>query len=328
MSVDSYISGIGYYVPSKVLTNFDLERMVDTSDEWIRTRTGIIERRISPDGVPASFLGIESAKKAIQDAGISPEEIDLIITATITPDMIFPATACLIQAGLDAKNAGTFDLSAACSGFVYGLSVADQFIKTGKYKTILVVATETLSKITDWTDRNTCILFGDGAGAAVVKPSNNESSKIIDFLLKGDGSYKDLLCIPAGGSAMPTSIDTINNRLHYMKMRGNEVFKVAVKMMADSVKEIIKRNNVNLEEIKYVIPHQANLRIIEMVAKLLNVSLDKVIINLDKFGNTSAASIPLALAEAYEQGKLTRGDLIVLVAFGGGFTWGAMLLKW
>jgi len=324
---NSYIAGIGYYVPKKILTNFDLEKMVETSDEWITTRTGIKTRHIVEDNETSSMLGTEAAKKALLNANLKPEDIDFTIVATITPDMIFPSTAALISNNLGIHGKAVLDIEAACTGFIYGLSIADQFIKTGKYKNILVIAAETLSKITDWKDRNTCVLFGDGSGAAVVSVSKSES-KIIDFYLGGDGAYKDLLYIEAGGSLHPASEETVRNRMHYMKMKGNETFKVAVTKMSECAKEILERNNIKQDEISLLIAHQANERIIRAVQKSLGLPDEKVYINLDKYGNTSAASIPIALAEAVEKKLIKRGDLILLVAFGGGLTWGSMLIKW
>lgn len=323
----SYISGTGYYVPQKVLTNIDLEKMVDTSDEWITTRTGIKERRIANKNETASTMGAEAAKKAMESAGITAEDIDLILTATITPDMVFPATAALIQNIIGAKNAGILDIEAACSGFIYGITIANQFIKTGEYKNILVIASEVLSRITDWEDRNTCVLFGDAAGAAVVSESVSES-EIIATYLGGDGSYKELLYMPAGGSLYPVSEETLKNRMHYIKMKGNETFKLAVTKMCESAEIVIKKAGISPADVSLLIPHQANLRIIQAVQKRLNLEDDKVFVNLQKYGNTSAATIPVALAEAVESGKIKRGDIVLLVAFGGGFTWGSAVIRW
>ncbi len=323
----SYISGTGYYVPQKVLTNVDLEKMVDTSDEWITTRTGIKERRIASKDETASTMGAEAARKALKNAGITAKEIDLILTATITPDMVFPATSALIQNIIGAKNAGILDIEAACSGFIYGITIANQFIKTGEYRNILVIASEVLSRITDWEDRSTCVLFGDAAGAAVVSESTSES-EIIATYLGGDGFYKELLYMPAGGSLYPASEETLKNRMHYIKMKGNETFKLAVTKMCESAEIAIKKAGISSKDISLLIPHQANLRIIQAVQKRLNLTDDKVFVNLQRYGNTSAATIPVALAEAVESGKIKRGDIVVLVAFGGGFTWGSAVIRW
>jgi len=323
----AYISGTGFYVPDKVLTNADLEKMVDTSDEWITTRTGIKERRIAEKDVTSSMIGAKAAEKALKNAKITPEEIDLIIGATITPDMVFPSTAALIQTEIGAKNAACFDLEAACSGFIYSLMVAKQFIATGEYKNILVVGTEVLSKITDWDDRNTCVLFGDGAGAAVISESNTESEIIANYL-GADGSYKELLYMPGGGSLYPATEETVKNRLHYIKMRGNETYKVAVTKMTEAAEIVLEKAGIKKSDVAFLIPHQANVRIIQSVQKRLDLKDEQVIINLDKYGNTSGATIPIALAEAVEQGRIKRGDILVFVAFGGGLTWGASVIRW
>lgn len=321
------IVGVGSYVPPKVLTNKDLEKMVDTSNEWIIARTGIRERHIANDKTANSDIGLEAAKRALEDAKINPEELDLIIVATVTPDFVFPATACLIQDRLGAKRAAAFDLEAACSGFIYGLSVAKGFIASGEYDTVLVIASEVLSKITDWEDRGTCILFGDGAGAAVLKPAE-EGQGILSSYLRADGGNWDLLWVPAGGSRTPATHDSIDKRLHYMKMEGNKVFKIAVQSMQEAALEGMKRAGVKAEELSLLIAHQANARIVNAVAKRLGLPSEKVYINLDRYGNTSAASIPLALDEAVKKGRIKKGDLIILVAFGGGFTWASCVMRW
>ena len=272
-------------------------------------------------------MGAEAARKALKNAGITAKEIDLILTATITPDMVFPATSALIQNIIGAKNAGILDIEAACSGFIYGITIANQFIKTGEYRNILVIASEVLSRITDWEDRSTCVLFGDAAGAAVVSESTSES-EIIATYLGGDGFYKELLYMPAGGSLYPASEETLKNRMHYIKMKGNETFKLAVTKMCESAEIVIKKAGISSEDISLLIPHQANLRIIQAVQKRLNLTDDKVFVNLQRYGNTSAATIPVALAEAVESGKIKRGDIVVLVAFGGGFTWGSAVIRW
>lgn len=323
----SRIVGSGSYVPKMVLTNFDLESMVNTSDEWIIERTGIRERRIAGKDEAASDLAYEASQRALKSSGIKAKDIDLIILATTTPDMVFPSTACLLQDRLNAKKAVAFDVSAACSGFIYALSVADQFIKEGIYKTALVVGSEVLSRITDWNDRATCILFGDGAGAVVLQASPDRRG-IISVHLHSDGALKDLLYIPGGGSRNPASKKTIEKGLHYIKMRGNETFKVAVRNLEEVALEAINSNNLKPSDIDLFIPHQANLRIIQAIAKRLNLSMDKVLVNIDRYGNTSAASIPIALDEAVSEGRLKEGDLILMEAFGGGLTWASALVRW
>lgn len=328
-SVRSAILGIGMAVPSKVLTNFDLEKMVDTSDEWITERTGIKERRILEDGENISKYAIKACFEALEKAKISPEEINLIICATVTPDYLIPSLAVLVQEGIKAFNAGAFDLSATCSGFIYGLAVADQFIKNNPDWKILVVGAEALSRKTNWKDRTTCVLLGDGAGAVVVgKSSNPEKSGIIDFILGADGSQWSLLTLKGGGSCYPPFDKRLPEDEYYIKMQGREVFKVATRMMEKIALELLQRNGLTAKDIKLLVPHQANLRIIEYLRERLELTKEKVYVNIHKYGNTSAASIPLALYEAEKEGKLKEGDLVLLVAFGGGFTFGAILLKW
>ncbi|MEA1965652.1 MAG: beta-ketoacyl-ACP synthase III [Candidatus Aerophobetes bacterium] len=324
---ETQIIGTGSYLPRRILTNADLENMIDTSDEWIRARTGIKERRIADKKEAASDLAYKASIKAMEAAKIIPQELDMIIVATITPDMIFPATACILQEKLGAQKIVGFDLEAACSGFLYGLSVASQFIATGMYNTILVVAAETLSRITDWKDRNTCVLFADGAGAAILRPSHG-SSRIISSYLEVDGSGADLVKVPAGGSRFPASIETVKNREHYMKMKGNELFKKAVKMMAQTIEMSLNRGNLTVEDVNLFIPHQANIRIIQAVTKRVGLSMDKTCINLDRYGNLSAASIAVALDERVREGKIKRGDKILFTTFGGGITAGSILLEW
>ncbi|MBU1147148.1 MAG: ketoacyl-ACP synthase III [Candidatus Omnitrophica bacterium] len=320
------ILGLGCYLPPKKLTNSDIEKIVDTTNEWIVTRTGIKERRIAPKEVAASDLGVEASKIAIENAGLKPEDIDLIITATITPDMAFPATACIIQDKIGAKNSAAFDINAACSGFVFGIVMAQQFVNTGTYNHILVVGTEKLTSIVDWTDRSTCILFGDGAGACVVGKSNDR--RIVSSFLGADGSGGHLLSMPAGGSRLPATEDTVKAKLHFLKMEGNEVFKIAVRIMVKAADKAIKKVGLEPSDIKLFIPHQANIRILMAVAKRLGVSEEKIFMNIEKYGNMSAASTAVALAEASQQGKLKKGDNVVLVAFGGGLTYGAAVIKW
>jgi len=321
------IKGIGSYVPEKILTNSDLEKFVDTSEEWIFSRSGIKERHIAADSQASSSLGVEAAKRAIEDAGIEAGEIDLIISASITPDMIFPATACIIQNKLGLKDVAAFDLNAACTGFVYGLTVAESLLKSGNFKTALVVGTEALSKITNWKDRSTCVLLGDGAGAAVVKMEEGESGMLASYL-DADGSYAHLLLMPAGGSAMPATVETVNGNLHCFTMSGNETFKVAVPKLYISAMEGLRRSGLKVEDIDLFVPHQANIRIIQAVAKKLGVPMEKMYVNIQKYGNTSAATIPIALDEAKREGKLKEGDLIEIIAFGAGFTWGSCVIRW
>lgn len=323
----STIIGIGSYLPEKILTNADLEKMVDTSDEWIVTRTGIKERRICPEGKAASDLGTEAAKKAIEDAKISSEEIEMIICATITADMIFPSTACIIQNNLGLEDIPCFDLSAACSGFIYGLEVARNMIDTGRYNKILVVAAECMSRVTDYTDRSTCVLLGDGAAAAIVAKTENDTG-ILDTYLGASGKYGNLLYVPAGGSRMPASIETVEKRLHFMKMEGSTLFRIAVNAMGESVKKVLARNNLTSDDISLVIPHQANIRIIQGVAKMAGISMERVFVNIEKYGNMSAASVGVALDEAVKTGRIKNGDMICMVSFGAGLTWAANLLRW
>ncbi|TCS79225.1 beta-ketoacyl-ACP synthase III [Tepidibacillus fermentans] len=321
------IIGTGAYVPEKVLTNFDLEKMVDTSDEWISTRTGIKERRIAAKEQASSDLAYEAAKKALEDANLSAEQLDLIIVATITPDSAFPSTANILQDRLGATHAAAFDLAAACSGFLYGLATGAQFIQNGTYQHVLVVGVEILSKITDWTDRNTCVLFGDGAGAAVLGRVE-EGYGFISFELGSDGSGGNLLKQPAGGSRMPASEETVQQGLHYIQMAGSEVFKFAVKTMEQASLRVIEKAGMTKEEIDFLVPHQANLRIIDYARERLGLDKSKVVVNLDRYGNMSSASIPVALDEAIREKRIQNGDHVLLVGFGGGLTWGAVLLKW
>jgi len=322
----SHIAGIGSYLPEKILTNFDLEKIVDTSDEWIRTRTGVSERRIAEPNVPTSDLAVIAAKRALESAKITVKEVEAIIVATATPDMLFPSTACLVQTKIGARQVISFDISAGCSGFIYALAIADSFIKSG-LNNILVVGAEELSKITDYTDRATCVLLGDGAGAVVIK-NNAAQGEIIASYFAAEGANWKLLHQPAGGSRIPTTHETIDKRLHYLKMEGNEVFKLAVRAMAEASLETLSRAKLPPEKLDLLIPHQANIRIIEATAKRLNIPMDKVYINIDKYGNTSTASIPIALDEALRTGRIKNGHNILMVAFGAGFTWGGVLLKW
>lgn len=321
------IRGLGAYVPEKVLTNFDLEKMVDTSDEWIRTRTGIQTRRIAEKGQSASDIAVPACREALKNAGISAQELDLIIVATITPDMFFPSTACGIQNKLGAAKCGAFDIAAACSGFPYALAVANAFIVSGIYKNILVVGSEVLSGFIDWSDRSTCVLFGDGAGAAVVSRSE-AGHGVLNCILGADGSMGDLLKIPGGGSANPPTVETVQAKLHTLQMQGSEVFKVAVRTMDQAVRDLIAQAGLKLDDIKILIPHQANMRILQAVAERLELSMDRVFINVEKYGNMSSASTVVALYEAEKAGRIKKGDYVVLVAFGGGLTWASTLIKW
>jgi 3-oxoacyl-[acyl-carrier-protein] synthase-3 len=321
------IIGTGSYVPDKVITNKDLEKIVDTSDEWIITRTGIRERRIAAESQATSDLGTIAAQRALEDAGITAEEVDLILVATVTPDMSFPSTACLIQNNLKAANAAAFDLEAACSGFLYALTVANQFIATGFYKNVLVIGAECLSRFTNWKDRNTCILFGDGAGA-VVMGRVEEGYGVLSQYLGADGSGGELLTLRGGGSRTPASLTSIEENAHYIHMDGSEVFKFAVRIMVTAAEEAIKRAGMTKEDLDYLVPHQANIRIIDGAAKRLNLGTDKVWVNLDKYGNMSGASIPVALDEAVRSGSIKKGDNICMVGFGGGLTWASCMVKW
>ena len=323
----SKIIGTGSYLPEKVLTNFDLEKIVDTSDEWIRTRTGIEERHIAADDEAASDLVLKATKNALAMAGIKAEDIDAIIVATITPDTFFPSTACWVQAGLGLKGIPVFDLSAACSGFLYGLIVADSLIKSGLANRILVSGVEVLTRITDWEDRATCVLFGDGAGAVVLE-GNDDDSGIISSFWGADGSLGNLLVQPAGGSRMPATHKTVEKNLHTVHMEGNDVFKHAVRAMALSAKNALERANVKPEDLTLFIPHQANIRIIEATIKRFGIPLEKTVVTIDKTANVSAATIPISLDVALRDGRIKKGDLILLDAFGGGFTWGAVLIRW
>lgn len=320
------ILGTGMYVPDRVLTNQELEQMVETNDEWIVTRTGIRERRIAAEHQATSDLAVEAAREALKNAGITAEQLDLIVVATITPDMAFPSTACIIQEKLGAKKAAAFDLSAACSGFIYGLANASNFIANGMYKYALVIGAECLSKITDYTDRNTCILFGDGAGA-VVLGEVEEGRGFKSFELGADGAGGELLKV-CGGSRNPLSQELLDQRSHYIYMEGREVFKFAVRIMGSAAEESLRKAGMDKNDIDYLVPHQANIRIIQSALQRLELSEDKCVVNVDRYGNVSAGSIPIALAEADRENRFKKGDRLVLVGFGGGLTWGASTLVW
>ena len=321
------IVGIGAYAPKRILTNHDLEKTVETSGEWIVQRTGIRERHIADETEATSDLALKAAQQALDRAGVEPEEVDFIVVGTTTGDMAFPTTANLLQQQLGGRNVGSVDVYAACSGSIYSLSIGSQFIQTGKYRTVLCVGAECLSRITDYSDRGTCILLADAAGAAVLRPSEGESG-IIDVDLYSDGRYGDLLIQTAGGSRHPASHETVERRQHYVKMKGNEVFKVAVRMFEDCAQKILEKNGFTPEDIDVFVPHQANLRIIEAAVKRLKLPMDRVVINVDRYGNTGAASVYVALEEAATSQRIKPGDLVLLAAFGGGFTWGAALLRW
>ncbi|MCT7615630.1 beta-ketoacyl-ACP synthase III [Aliarcobacter butzleri] len=319
---------IGAYIPPKIMSNADFEKIIDTSDEWITKRTGIKERRIANEGEASSDLGARAGELAIERAGISKEEIDLVICATVTPDFLcMPSTACLIAAKLGLPNVMAFDVSAACTGFVYALNVAKAFIESGMKKNVLIVGAEKYSAILDYTDRTTCFLFGDGAGAAIISATNDKSESIIDINCSSDGNYEDLIKTPGGGSKNPCSQEVLENKMACIKMKGNETFKLAVKTLTSDVKTMLEKHNLTNEDINHFIPHQANYRIIKAVGEALDLSDEKTVVTVDIYGNTSAASIPMAMNYAFEQGKIKAGDTILFDAFGGGLTWGSALFK-
>ncbi len=320
------ITGVGCYLPKKILTNADLEKMVDTSDEWITKRTGIKERRIADENTATSDMAKAASLVALKDAGLEPGEVDLIIVATITPDMPLPSTACMLQHKLGAKNAVAFDISAACAGFIYAIASAEAFIKTGLYRNALVIGSEKMSSVTDWSDRNTCVLFGDGAGAVVLQKVKRGG--ILSVYLGSDGTQADLLKVPAGGSRRPASKSTVENKEHYIKMSGSELFKHAVKLMADAGNRAASPLHYGCDDIDWVIPHQANIRILNAVADRMKLSSKKLYLNIRRYGNMSSASTAVALVEAVKEGRIKKGDVIVLDAFGAGLVWGAMLIEW
>ena len=321
------ITGVGSYVPEKILTNADLEKMVETSDEWITSRTGIKERRIAAANEFTSDLAFKAAERAMKMAGVTAAQIDLIIVATLTPDMPFPSTACLVQRKLGAARAAAFDMEAACSGFIYALEIGQQFITSRTYETVLIIGAEKLSSIVNWTDRNTCVLFGDGAGAAILQHREN-SQGLLTAVMGADGNKADLLSMPGGGSACPATPESVANGLHYLRMDGKETFKNAVQAMVSAAHEAMRRCEIDITKIKCVIPHQANQRIVDAVGDRLGATREQLFINLDKYGNTSAASVAIALDEAVAAGKIQRGDLVLLVVFGAGLTWGAAVIEW
>jgi 3-oxoacyl-[acyl-carrier-protein] synthase-3 len=321
------ITGVGAYVPERILTNAELEKLVDTSDEWITTRTGIKERHMAAKDEFTSDMAAKAAQRAMKMAGVTASQIDLIIVATITPDMPFPATACFVQQKIGAKRAAAFDLEAACSGFIYGLEIGQQFVMSRTYDTVLVIGAEKLSAITDWQDRNTCVLFGDGAGAAVLQNREN-SHGLLTAVMGADGGKANLLFMPAGGSRCPASKDSVDARMHFLRMEGKETFKNAVQAMCSAAQEVLRRCELDITKIKCVIPHQANRRIIDAVGNRLGATPEQMFINVHRYGNTSAASVAIALDEAVASGKIRRGDLILLVVFGAGLTWGAAVIEW
>ena len=321
------ITSVGSYVPDKVLTNADLEKIVETTDEWITTRTGIKQRRIAADKEFTSDMAAKAAQRAMDKAGITAEQIDLIIVATITPDMLFPATACLVQAKLGARRSAAFDIEAACSGFIYALEIGQQFIMSRMYETVLVIGAERLSSIVNWKDRNTCVLFGDGAGAAILQ-HRPDAHGLLTACMGADGDKAMLLCMPGGGSRIPATADSVEAGLHHLQMDGKETFKNAVTAMYNAAQEALRRCEIDISRIKLVIPHQANRRIIDAVTERLGVDPSQVFVNLDRYGNTSAASVAIALDEAVTQGRLQRGDLALLVVFGAGLTWAAAVIEW
>ena len=327
MTRRAHIVGWGKYVPKKVLTNEDLSRMVDTSDEWIRERTGIRERHLAMDGETTASMAIHAAERALEMAGHSPAQLDLIVVATVTPDYLFPSTACLVQDALGANHAAAFDLAAGCSGFVYGLGIASDLLSVGTYETAMVIGAETFSRITNWTDRATCVLFGDGAGAVLLQAGENEGG-VLSTVLGSDGSGGDLLRVQAGGSHMPASHQTVSEGLHFIEMRGREVYRFAVRAMPAATREVLEKSGHTLADLDLLIPHQANHRILEAAARSLSLPPDGLYTNVERYGNTSAASIPIALSDAVEEGRIQPGDLVVCVGFGAGLTWGASAIRW
>ncbi|MEA3328552.1 MAG: beta-ketoacyl-ACP synthase III [Candidatus Omnitrophota bacterium] len=321
------VTGVGIYLPEKILTNADLEKMVNTSNEWIISRTGIKERRIATDDQASSDLAANASKEALLDAGVEPDKIDLIIITTVTPDMQFPSTACLVREKIGAKNAAAFDLGAACAGFAYGLTTAQQFIATGTYDTVLVIGVEKLSSVTDWQDRSTCVLLGDGAGAAILAPAKGKDG-IMATYLGADGSMAELLKVPAGGSRQPSTRQTIDERQHYLKMKGNELFRPAVRMMVDAAENVLKKCGLTTRDVGCLVPHQANIRIIKAVAQRLKIPMDRVFVNIQNYGNISSASTAIALYEAVKFNKIKKGSIVVIVGFGSGLTSSACVIKW
>jgi len=323
----AHVIGTGSYLPEKVLTNFDLEKMVDTSDEWIVERSGIHERRIANEDETTSTLAINAAQKAIEDAKITPEDVDCLIVATNSPDNIFPATAGYVQRALKLPDAMGFDIQAGCTGFVYALQIATSFIEAERYKTVLVIASEALTRITDWQDRTTCVLFGDGSGAMVLRAGDDDSRGVLNSYARITGDKAESLIVPSGGSRMPTTEETARNRMQYVKMNGKDIFKFSIGAIGDATKKVLNKAGISIEDVNWFIPHQANIRIINFAAKTFKIPNDKIVVTLDKYGNTSSASIPIAIDELRRSGKAKEGDLLLLVAFGAGLTYGASLVK-
>jgi 3-oxoacyl-[acyl-carrier-protein] synthase-3 len=321
------VAGTGSHVPERILTNADLEKIVDTSDQWITERTGMKERHISAPGEAASDIAIRACEQALAEADVKSEDLDLIVVGTVTGDMPFPSTACVLQQRLGASRAAAFDVSAGCTGFIYALSIARHLMAAGAYRTVLVVGVELLSKITDWTDRSTCVLFGDGAGAALLRADNEPDKGILATYLAADGAGGEHLYMPAGGSRRPATVETVQQRLHTCKMNGNTIFKVAVRSMADAVRHLLRQTGLRLEDVRLLIPHQANLRIVDATARLLKFPHDRVFVNIQKYGNTSSASTIIALDEARKAGLVRPGDVVLLVAFGAGLTWGGVAIR-
>ncbi len=328
MKYKAKYTAFGRYVPEKILNNHDLEKIVDTNDEWIRTRTGMFERRIAAPEQAASDLATKAAENCIENSNIKYKDIDMIICGTISPDHAFPSTACFVQKNLGLKGIPAFDISAGCPGFIYASDIARQFVENGTKKNVLVIGVELLSKILNWNDRNTCVLFGDGAGAAIIsRAQSNETSQIIDSEILADGNYTELLVQEAGGSRNPASEETVRENQHTVSMQGNRVFKLAVKSMYSVSETVVKRNNMGFNDLDWLVPHQANMRIIESLGNKMKINKDKVIVNIQKYANTSSATIPIAIAEAIEEGKIRRGDVINTVSFGAGLTWGSVLFR-
>ncbi|MEM8550357.1 MAG: beta-ketoacyl-ACP synthase III [Verrucomicrobiota bacterium] len=322
------IQGLGVYLPEKSVSNDELALSVDTSDEWIRTRTGIRERRVAAESEASSDLGLKACQSALADAGISAEEVALLIVATMSPDMSFPSTACILQGKMGLSHIVAFDITAACSGFLYAIETATRMMQSGQYRHALVVGAEKMTSLMDWDDRTTCVLFGDGAGACVLGLSDEPGGGVIDSLLRANGERADLLHMPGGGSARPATVATVQAHEHFLKMNGKEIFKVAVRDMGKVALDLLERCNVSPDEIACFIPHQANIRIIDAMAQRMGVPMDRFLINIDRYGNTSAASVPIALKEAVDNGRVKKGDYVLLAAFGAGLTWGATLIKW
>jgi 3-oxoacyl-[acyl-carrier-protein] synthase-3 len=322
------ITAVGGFVPDRVLTNAELEKMVETNSEWILTRTGIAERRLLEKDQPSSYAAIKAAEKLLENRKISPEEIELIILTTVTPDMFFPSTACIIQEKIGAVNAWGFDLIAACSGFLFALSAGAKFIESGVHKKVLVIGADKMSSITDYEDRNTCVLFGDGSACALLEPSENDEYGILDEIMHIDGRGGKYLYMPGGGSLNPPTHETVDKKMHYIFQDGKAVFRDAVKGMADVSYEIMQKNNLTSKDVAYLVPHQANMRIITATAQRIGLCMDKVMVNIDKYGNTTTASIPLCLYDYWREGKIKKGDNLIISSFGAGYTWGAILVKW